>query len=264
MKTFLSKVRRNLHPRLRLLRTALTHRYVWSDVVTMALDHGFEFREVVGNIEPLGFARIVLNDSEAQISEPPDFSKKLKSAKSFTPSGAPDIYNSEPSVGQFLGQLVFYKKPAVVVELGCFVGWASAHMAMAIQANGRGKLYCVDFEQQYLDATWTNLKRHGLDNITSVLLGSTLDAKVVSSLPQKIDVLFLDASHGYPETLDEILFYAPRMAEGGCMVLHDSLSFPGVRRSIAEVAGRFRVLTFATEKGNGVSVLLNASAGKPL
>jgi predicted O-methyltransferase YrrM len=163
-------------------------------------------------------------------------------------------------VGGFLGQLVFYKKPAVVVELGCFVGWTSAHLAMAIHANATGKLYCVDCEQNYLDVTLANLKRLGLDKAAALLLGTSMDTKVVSALPNKIDVLFIDTSHRYPDTLDEILFYAPRMAEGGYMVLHDSVSWAGVRRSIAEVAGRFRVLTFVTEKGNGVSVLVKATS----
>jgi|CZKV01.1.fsa_nt_gi predicted O-methyltransferase YrrM/glycosyltransferase involved in cell wall biosynthesis len=264
-KTFIQKnqsnrIYANLQPRLRLLRNALTRRYVWSDIMAMARENGIEYRDVVGDVEPLGFARAIFENEAAQIPPPPEFSKKLGSASSFTPAGAPDFYNSEPSVGRFLGQLVFYKKPAVVVELGCFVGWTSAHLAMAIHANATGKLYCVDCEQNYLDVTLANLKRLGLDKAAALLLGTSMDTKVVSALPNKIDVLFIDTSHRYPDTLDEILFYAPRMAEGGYMVLHDSVSWAGVRRSIAEVAGRFRVLTFVTEKGNGVSVLVKATS----
>ena len=41
--------------------------------------------------------------------------------------------------------------------------------------------------------------------------------------------------------------------------MHDAISHYNIRRSLAEVAGKFRVLTFATEDGDGVSVLLNAS-----
>jgi predicted O-methyltransferase YrrM len=146
----------------------------------------------------------------------------------------------------------------VVVELGCFVGWASPHPAMALQVNGHGKLYCVDCDQKNLDATVTNLKRLGLDGVANALLGKSTEERVVSGLPDKIDVLFVDTSHTYRDTIDEILLYSSRMAATGCMVLHDSISFPGVRRAIAEMSGKFRILTFATESGNGVSVLLNS------
>jgi len=222
----------------------------------MAREHGIEYRDVAGDVEPLGFAHAVFGINGVLIPAPPEFSKKLGSASSFTPPGAPAFYNSEPSVGRFLGWPVFYKKPAVVVELGCFVGWTSAHLAVALQANGSGKLFCVDPNQHYLDVALANLKRLGLEGVAKTTLGTSLDATVVAALPDKIDVLFIESSHLYPDTLEEILLYSARMAEGGCMVLHDSLSFPGVRRSIAEVAGKFRILTFATEKGNGVSVLL--------
>lgn len=143
--------------------------------------------------------------------------------------------------------------------MGCFVGWTSAHLALALKVNGwTGKLYCVDAERRHLDTALSNLQRLGLEHEASFLLGRSLDEAVLSALPGKIEVLFIDTSHQYPDTFNEIMTYAPRMAPGGCMVLHDSLSWPGVRRSLAEVAERFRVLTFATEMGNGVSVLLNA------
>jgi predicted O-methyltransferase YrrM len=164
-------------------------------------------------------------------------------------------------VGRFLSELVFYRKPAVVVELGCFVGWASAHLAMALQANDKGKLYCVDCDQKNLDATMTNLKRLGLDEVTSPLLGKSAEPTVVAGLPNKIDILFIDTSHTYRDTLDEILLYCSRIGETGCMVLHDSISFPGVRRAISEMSGKFRILTFATESGNGISVLVNSNVG---
>ena len=245
---------------MRLLWNALSQRYIWPDIMAMAHEHDSQYHDVAGDVEPLGFARAVFGMSGALIAAPPDFSKKLGPDSSFTPPGAPDYANSEASVGRFLGQLVFYKKPAVVVEIGCLGGYTSAHLAMALQANGHGKLYCVDCNQLHLDVTLANLKRLGLDGVARTLLGTSMDATVVSALPKAIDVLFIDTSHLYPDTLDEIKLYSSRMAEGGCMVMHDSVSFSGVRRSIAEVAGKFRILTFATDRGNGVSVLLDATS----
>lgn len=255
MDTLGGRIRSNLRPRIRLLLTALSRRYIWSDISAMAREH-CTYHDVVGDVDPMSFAHGVFGTNEPVVSVPPDFCKKLGSASSFTPPGALESFTSEPSVGRFLSQLVFYRKPAVVVELGCFVGWASAHLAMALQANGHGKLYCVDCDQKNLDATVRNLKRVGLDGVSNALLGKSTEPTVVAGLPNKIDILFVDTSHTYRDTLDEILLYSSRIGEAGCMVLHDSISFPGVRRAISEMSGKFRILTFATESGNGVSVLL--------
>ena len=260
MHSILGRILSNLQFRVRLLLTAVSRRYVWSDISAMAREH-CNYSDVAGDVDPLSFAHAVFGANELLTSAPPDFGKKLGPASSFTPPGAPESFISEPSVGRFLGHLVFYRKPAVVVELGCFVGWASAHVAMALQANGHGKLYCVDCDQKNLDATMTNLKRLGLDAVTNTLLGKSTEPAVVAGLPDKIDILFIDTSHTYRDTLDEILLYSSRLGEAGCMVLHDSISFPGVRRAVAEMSAKFRTLTFATESGNGISVLLNSNAG---
>jgi predicted O-methyltransferase YrrM len=215
------------------------------------------YLDVAGDVDPLSFACAVVGN-ETIIPTPPDFSKNFGSASSFAPPGSPKSFTSEPSVGRFLTHLVFHRKPAVVVELGCFVGWASAHLAAALQANGHGKLYCVDCDKKNLDATMANLKRMDLDGVATALLGKSTEPTVAARLPDKIDILFIDTSHTYRDTRDEILLYSARIGETGCMVLHDSISFPGVRRAVAEVSSRFRILTFATESGNGVSVLLNS------
>jgi len=253
----LGRIRSNLQPRFRLLLTALSRRYIWSDISAMAREH-CTYNDIVGDVDPLSFAHAVFRTKGPFIPAPPDFSKKLGPASSFTSPGAPESFRSEPSVGRFLSALVFYRKPAVVVELGCFVGWASAHLAMALQANGYGKLYCVDCDEKNLDTTMANLKRLGLDGVVSTLLGKSTEPTIAAGLPNKIDILFIDTSHTYRDTFDEILLYSSRIGETGCMVLHDSISFPGVRRTVAEMSGKLRVLTFATESGNGVSVLLNS------
>lgn len=256
MGEFLERVRSNLRLRIRLVLLALSRRYIWSDIGALAREH-CTYDDIAADVDPLSFARAVFG-TEEPIIPAPDFSKELGPASSFTPFDAPESFTSEPSVGRFLTHLVFYRKPAVVVELGCFVGWASAHLAMALQANRHGKLYSVDCDKKNLDATLTNLKRLGLDGVATTLLGKSTEPTITAGLPNKIDILFIDTSHTYRDTFDEISLYSSRIGDTGCIVLHDSISFPGVRRAIAEMSGKFRILTFATESGNGVSVLLNS------
>jgi len=262
MGALLGRIGSNLQPRIRLLLTALSRRYIWSDISAMAREH-CTYHDVAGDVDPLSFAHAVFGTNKLSIPTAPDFSKKLGSAISFTPPDSPKSFTSEPSVGRFLSDLVFHRKPAVVVELGCFVGWASAHLAATLQANGHGKLYCVDYDEKNLDGTMRNLKRLGLDGVATLLLGKSTEPTVAARLPNKIDILFIDTSHTYRDTRDEILLYSSRIGETGCIVLHDSISFPGVRRAIAEISSTFRVLTFATESGNGLSVLLQSSFARP-
>jgi predicted O-methyltransferase YrrM len=244
----------NLLPRLRLIRIALTRRFVHDDVVAMARQYGVPYGDVRADIEPFAFVQEIAGTRTPGL--PPELWRTLGDAADFTPADAPLFFNSEPSVGRFLGELVHFKRAKTVIELGCFVGWSTAHMALALQAlGGTGRLYCVDCYQGFLDSTLANLGRHGLQGLATPVCGTSLDTATLQALPAQADVIFLDTTHAYPGTLEEIRAYSRRLAPGGCLVLHDTLSAPGVRRSVLECAGGFRILTFATEKSNGLSVL---------
>jgi predicted O-methyltransferase YrrM len=179
-----------------------------------------------------------------------------KDANLFAIEGLPMEANSEPSVARFVGKLAFHLDARTVVELGSFSGWTSAHIALALQSRSNGgRLYCVEMHDQHLDALKRNLARYGLNEVVAPVRGMALDRHVMEKLPDTTDLVFLDTSHTYPATRDEIRAYLPRLTRRGCFVLHDSISAVGVRRSLAEFSGEFRRMSFATESGNGVTVL---------
>lgn len=240
----------NLRPRLRLLRLALTRRYFWDDLTVMVKKEGYEVREIRANVHPLRFASF-LPEAAGSV---PDFSS-LGPGDAFALAGT-HAWNSESSVSSFLGELAFRQRAQTVVELGCYVGWTSAHLALGLRAAGdRGRLWCVDTERRFLDAAAENLRRHDLARRVSFVEGFSLDASVLSALPGSIDLMFIDTSHEYRPTLAEIEAYLPRLAPGGLIALHDSISQDGVRRAILDRWSDFETLTFATEAGNGVTVL---------
>lgn len=243
----------NLIPRPHLLRTALTRRFIWDEIVAMAKAHGFETRDVRANTQPLAFARLLAGG--APLAAPPDFHAKIGLSENFQLA---DTYswNSEPSVSQFLGEIAFYQRARTIVELGCYVGWTSAHLALGQSAaRADGKLWCLDFDSRFLDAARTNLTRLGLAANAEFVQGMSLDPAVLARVPSDIDLLFIGTSHAYQPTLDEIAAYCPRLSASGLIVLHDSISQPGVRRAILDRFTEFFTLTFATEFGNGVTVL---------
>lgn len=243
----------NLGPRLSLLRTALTRRFIWHDLTAMVKAHGYELREIRANTHPLRFARHFAGPGAA--TTPPDFSGRIGSPDNFL-LACTYAWSSEPSVSEFLGELAQAQGAGTVVELGCYVGWTSAHLALGLQAVGRGgKLWCVDYDARFLEAARTNLTRLGLAGQVGFVSGLALDPAVLAALPADIDLLFIDTSHEYQATLDEIAAYLPRLAPGGLIALHDSISQDGVRRAILDRWPDFETLTFATEFGNGVTVL---------
>lgn len=241
----------NLAQRFRLLRTALGRRFIWHDMTAMVKQHGFELRDVRGNIHPLKFARQFYEG----LPVPPAFAQRIGPATEFA-LATTYAWNSEPSVSEFLGELAFYQRARTVVELGCYVGWTSAHLAAALEANGaHGRLWCVDFDARFLSAAQSNLARLGLAASVEFIHGMSDDAAVVAQLPAEIDLLFIDTSHEYEPTLNEIALYAPRLSRNGRIVLHDSISQNGVRRAVDTVGDGYQTHTFATEYGNGVTVL---------
>ncbi len=251
----------NLCDRLRLFRIALTRRFIWHDLTVMVKAHGFELRDIRANTHPLRFARQFAGRSAAAL--PPDFSGRIGSSDDFVLAHA-HAWNSEQSVSEFLGELAFYQRARTIVELGCYVGWTSAHLALGQQAAGPGgKLWCLDYDARFLDAARTNLARLGLAGQVEFVRGMSLDAYTLAALPAEIDLLFIDTSHEYQATLDEISAYLPRLASGGLIALHDSISQDGVRRAIRDRWPDFETLTFATEFGNGVTVLHPRPVSKP-
>lgn len=252
----ISPVRRllgNLRPRLRLLQIAFGKRFVWDDLSRLVLTHGVLFGEVHANVHPLRFASWLSPKGPS-----PDFAV-IGPSSTFAPPNAP-TWNSEPSVGAFLGELAYWMKPAVVVELGCYVGWTSAHLALGLKAvGGGGRLWCLDSHPTYLGLAQKNLARLDLGEAVTFLQGLSLAPEVEKMLPERIDLLFIDTTHEYEDTKKELALYGQRMAPNGLIVLHDSISHVGVRRVLLEVVSDYEIMTFGTEFGNGVTVLRRAN-----
>src|ERR1700747_3576165 len=98
--SLLGRIRSNLRPRARLVLTAFSKRYIWSDISAMARDH-CTYNDVAGDVDALSFAEGAMGTKEPIIPAPPDFSKKLGSASSFTPPGTPKSFTSDPACDAF-------------------------------------------------------------------------------------------------------------------------------------------------------------------
>lgn len=179
-------------------------------------------------------------------------------ADEFIPKeGLKQSWSSEKEVSVFLGKLVKALKAREVWEIGCFVGYTTAHLAQAlISEELGGNLRCVDPNSGFLDIMKRNLEERQLDKcLKSVIQGRSTDQWVLEELPPEADVIFIDASHAYEPTLQELEIYRNRLSDKGCLVLHDAICWPGVRNAIYDRKDMFDIFTFATSRSNGLSVL---------
>jgi predicted O-methyltransferase YrrM len=98
----------------------------------------------------------------------------------------------------------------VVVELGVRSGNSTAALLAAVEVTG-GHLYSVDIGIPQWPPEFYQSKH------STLIIGD--DLEVVDQVPEAIDVLFIDTSHKYFQTLAELGLYGPR---ADTILLHDT------------------------------------------
>ncbi len=100
----------------------------------------------------------------------------------------------------------------VVIELGVRTGVSTAAWLHAMSITN-GHVWSVDTAAAPPMPTterWTFVRGHDLDE------------GVLRQLPDAADIIFIDTSHTYQHTLDELATYASRVRAGGRIACHDT------------------------------------------
>jgi len=110
---------------------------------------------------------------------------------------------------------------AQVIDLGVRSGNSTAAFLAAVEEHG-GHVWSVDIVQPQVPwfghPQWT------------FTLGD--DLEVVDDLPDGVDVVFIDTSHHYIQTLAELELYVPKVKPGGVVLMHDvELDIPAWREA---------------------------------
>lgn len=137
------------------------------------------------------------------------------------------------------------RRPSVVIETGCFTGWDSAVILLALRRNGHGHLYTIDLpgytEDKSVDQAFrASLPLGGLPRELSpgflvpevlrdrwtLCLGDacTLLPALLGELEVPVDVFFHDSEHSYRHMMWEYTTVAPYLA-AGALLASDDLSF---------------------------------------
>jgi len=216
---------------------------------------GHVYPGVCADLEPFSFLEKVYGQYPQSLSHP-DFSDLTSYHSSKNLNDRLSEWNAEPEVSLFIGKLIFGMNATVAVEIGSFVGATSAYIARAFSCmtpNNR-KLYSVDISAEFVSAAEQHLKTLGLMNFVHPITGRSLDETTLQTIPDA-DMIFIDSSHDYAITCAEIEVYAKKLKSSGILVLHDSIKWPGVRNALTHYSQQFRVFSFATSRGNGLSIL---------
>lgn len=113
----------------------------------------------------------------------------------------------------YLHQRVIDANAQIVVELGVRSGMSTAALLAGVEQTG-GHMWSVDI-------VWPKVpEEFVLSNHWTVLVGN--DLQLAGHIPDGIDVLFIDTSHMYQQTWDELILYVPKVKPGGVVLLHDT------------------------------------------
>ena len=116
--------------------------------------------------------------------------------------------------------LTRWRRPAVVVESGGFLGMSSAFLLKALVDEGltTAKLYSIEWSE---DCDQGALIPHELRSQFVPLRGKVEDFVRSDELPSFIDVFLHDSSHSYRHMLWEFRQFWRRLRDGGLLVSHD-------------------------------------------
>lgn len=114
-----------------------------------------------------------------------------------------------------------------ILELG--VGWGNSTTAFlyGLSKTG-GTLFSIDYDE--CEKTRRRIRKDGLDSNWKFLRGD--DREI--DFGETVDLLFIDSSHQYKHTKFELDKFEPNVRDGGFIILHDTVMFPGVTKAIDE------------------------------
>ena len=125
-----------------------------------------------------------------------------------------------------LRKICLEQEAQTIVELGTWYGNSTKAFLEVCKVLG-AKLISIDIDGAVKDVQPESVKNdpnwkfHGMD-----------DMKFDINFP--IDVLFIDSSHTYPHTLQELEKYSPWLTAKGVILMHDVVTCPPVAQSIRE------------------------------
>lgn len=135
---------------------------------------------------------------------------------------------TDPFVLAFLGSLLKIIEPERVLQLGTYIGFSAIYMADILRSNRRvGHLVTVEPEALHHRLAREWVAKAGLQNNIAFLDGYSTDPEINTLVQTSgpFDLIYLDSSHSYQATLEEmdrILNRPGWLKRSGLLLLHDA------------------------------------------
>lgn len=116
-----------------------------------------------------------------------------------------------------------------IVELGVRSGHSTLALLNGLFNIKKGRLYSADIDP--CEAAHHAVSQAELYNLWYF---KQIDSIEFASDFQQCDLLFIDSSHEYQHTLNELQTWSPKIKKNGIIILHDILSTDGVPKAIKD------------------------------
>ncbi len=156
---------------------------------------------------------------------------------------------------QFLKILAHEMQSRLSVELGVSGGGGSLHLALG---NPEGKVVGVDYAWDHPERI--NFILDNFPNYTFIKGDSIEYAQAIYENYGEIDILFIDTTHTYKQTLSEFEAYKPFLSDRAIVCL-DDLFRPGMEKAWNDIEAKHKVrldsLHTGAANGGGFGVVFN-------
>lgn len=155
----------------------------------------------------------------------------------------------------FLYVLPFSIKAKTIVEIGC---GQSTFVLTAIAKKINAEFYSIDLNELGVERGFPNMKPIlDKESCYHSLQGDSRDIGKTWNKP--IDFLFIDSSHEYEQTVQELDLWIPFVKKNGVICMHDTNPrWEGVNRALKEFLEKhnqeYKAIHFLNQ--NGFSILL--------
>jgi predicted O-methyltransferase YrrM len=135
--------------------------------------------------------------------------------------------STDPSALSLLVMFCAITQPVRMLELGTFHGFGTMTIAEILATNKRpGTLVTVEPLPEYQERAKEFISRAGLASTVHFVSGFSTDEAVLSVVEEQApyDIIYIDSSHQYAKTLEELDLYLierPLIRPGGLVFLHD-------------------------------------------
>jgi predicted O-methyltransferase YrrM len=144
-----------------------------------------------------------------------------------------------------------------VIELGVRAGNSTCALLAGME-HGGGRLWSVDIAPPQVSdviagCPWWNF-----------LQADDLGTKAREFCPAAADLLFIDTSHNYLDTVAELTAYAPRVRPGGVVLVHDThnpADWPDVPRALDDWCSGSGLDWYGHQAWPGLGVIEIPAAG---